>query len=101
MSALAILEQELADTLEWARRKRRQPATVIPLTRDLVGKPSVQRHGRCCYCADPTPGRNVCEAHTDLPSLDVAYRPVVIRNNKQARPQILSRVRGRASQERL
>ena len=87
MSALAILEQELADTLEWARRKRRQPMATRPLVRALVGdKPSRQpRHGRCCYCGTSTPWRTVCDAHQDLIDLDPAMCPVVTRTTNGER----------------
>lgn len=88
-SALAMLEQELAATLEWARRKRRQPVSTVRLARDIVGE-RVQRnprHGRCAFCGTATPWQTVCDAHTDLIDLDPTTFPVVTGNTTgTARP---------------
>jgi hypothetical protein len=80
VNALAVLEQELHDALEYARRRRRQPlaqAPVIPLARDIVGDVRPAPIGICTFCGALAPGRSVCPAHDDLTELDDGTSAVV------------------------
>jgi hypothetical protein len=78
----SIYDEELADTLADARRRRRKKAKPEPftqLTRSLVGAPRPAPLGICVYCGTPAPNRSVCQAHDDLEELDGPTSAVVTR----------------------
>ena len=81
---LDMLDEELADTLEAARRKRGLPPTKAPvgeLARDIVGDVKPPKVGACSYCGAPAPGLTVCDAHSDLSDLDPGTSPLVTQNS--------------------
>lgn len=68
-----ILDQELQDTLDRDRaRKRRPAAPVAELAHDLVATPRGPRVGVCVYCGSRAVNARVCAACDDLPDLDAA-----------------------------
>lgn len=82
---LEMLDDELADTLEDARRRRglkpkREPFAelVAQLTSSLIAaSPRPPALGICQFCGARAPGRTVCALHEDLVDIDAGTSGVV------------------------